>query len=496
MSGHNRTVDDDNDSFYDAESYSTPQSLTVDPNGQLPEGGFNGPKLSPYAPMPLQTPPKAPASISFEEQNNPETSLPPASGGFGVPPPDHRKSYNHHDNAGFFSPQQPPQILSQQYVNQDSYKSQSIPIIPSMPNEPLGDMLAPPSVQNLQIPPPPLSADAQSITSSSSMHLDTVDLGSKAVSYQNMSRSASREQYQSSIPGQDSLSYQFPYRQHGSEGGSAFTINYENEQSLTLNEEGAPARVLGNRGDSTLRPNTGLTNSYDYSLWGMAPHELLKFLQRMNMLASAGCVVVASLSWLGQLIFLQLEQVVLLAYLAFFSFVLGLIDLMALITPEQQRLIPTNMLGRIRDQLGFMFHPWGKALFVLLLTTMCWGIGGIFLSIAGTVYFISSLGWFYAAVAYRDDIPRLMGSIDETYVAESRRRNVSRPRSFSVGSWEAIMRDQVAAVAARRTWASWTNTSRTPANDVEAGGETHTNGDGGDDNEPGERASLIGGDHR
>ena len=233
---------------------------------------------------------------------------------------------------------------------------------------------------------------------------------------------------------QGRISYQqYAYQQNGGEGSGAFIVHYEDE-----GEETHVNQRLGTSGDSNLAPNVGLTNSYDNALWGLAPHEFLRSLQIADAVASLLSLVIALLSWLGKLVFGQLDKVVLLAYLAAFSFILLSVETVATFTPAQQRLIPNNFMGRIRDQMGFLFYPWGKAFFVLLLTTMCWAIGGTLLSLIGSAFFVSAFGWFYASCAYQEDLSQLMGSIDETYRAEARRRNIPDPQ-FSISNWNALM---------------------------------------------------------
>ncbi|KAL7578268.1 hypothetical protein ACA910_012685 [Epithemia clementina (nom. ined.)] len=298
-----------------------------------------------------------------------------------------------------------------------------------------------------------------------------------------------------------SNSYQFAYQQNGDLGSRAFVVHYEEEDSKNTASTTRALRhwvTASGGGDATVAPNVGLSNSYEDSLCGMAPHELLRLLQVANALASISSVVVASLSWLGKILFLQLDKAVLLAYLAMLSLVLLIVEIVATATPEQQRLVPNNIMGRIRDQMGFLFHPFGKALFVLLLTTMCWGIGGLFLTLIGTLYFTASIGWFYAAFVYRTEASRLMGSIDETYRAEARRRGHPAVRDatrFSISSWNAFMRQQhplaassgaAAAAAAARTWVGSLASPSPSMEQYDDGDE-----DGDDDLPAGERTSLL-----
>ena len=394
------------------------------------------PILSPHAPMPNIPPPPLPHTTTPDknfdrERHNPETSLPHL-----VPSPDggfvDQKALAH------ASPSKTQHVLNPDFSENTKKR-------PSYPDGEGSCMTA--EVASMQQPIP---TNHYYFQNSNNMHSNHYQPNPYA-SYQNPPlHTPHNEQQQAHLEDP----YQYAYRQNGDEGGSAFKIHYEDEADAKQQRK---ALLNSTKGDASLRPNTGLTNSYEFALWGMAPHELLGFLSKLDIVASASCLMIASLSWIGKLVFLQLDKVVLLAYLAALSFCLGFIEVTAIVTPEQQRLIPGNFYGRIRDQLGFLFHPLGRAFFVILLTTMCWGIGGIFLGIAGLMYFISGIGWVYASCAYSADLPRLMGSMDEAFRAEALRRNVS-VSAFSVATWQAFMSNPVESV--RTSWTTLMNSSR------------------------------------
>jgi hypothetical protein len=95
----------------------------------------------------------------------------------------------------------------------------------------------------------------------------------------------------------------------------------------------------GARGDATLQPNTGLTNSYDYALFGLALHELLDRLRLSIVVSAVLLLLVIFFTWWTRLV----RPVGLLV-----SFLLALLDVVLLVvevsglfrttsTPLQQR---------------------------------------------------------------------------------------------------------------------------------------------------------------
>jgi hypothetical protein len=95
----------------------------------------------------------------------------------------------------------------------------------------------------------------------------------------------------------------------------------------------------GARGDATLQPNTGLTNSYDYALFGLAIHELLDRLRLSIVVSAVLLLLVIFFTWWTRLV----RPVGLLV-----SFLLALLDVVLLVvevsglfrttsTPLQQR---------------------------------------------------------------------------------------------------------------------------------------------------------------
>ena len=507
-----------------------------------------GPHFSPQAPPPMGAPPLAPPSppkknsswsvpdddhpervlvYSFsDEKHNPETSL-PAPVQDPPPPPPCTSSQFHNDGAWD----------SLQYPTMDHHNQQLENSHPNL-EEPQQSRHSTPTVQSLHhhnnkdlrcSDPHPIP-----VATTDHYHYHQWMVSSQPNNHGQLFQQQQQHKTSQAVPGFSatppgaarqplhptappvrthaaSSSYQqqqppvsnAAYPQNGTQG---FVVHYEddNHQETSPPSEGGQApsrppnppttrrtRSFGRwltSGDASLAPNIGLTNSYEDALWGMAPHELLRFLQITNAVASFLCLVVASLSWLGKLVFLQLDQVVLLAYLACWSVLLLAVEIVAMATPEQQRLIPTNFMGRIRDQLGFLFHPCGKALFVMMLSTMCWSLESLFWSLIGTLYLVSAVGWWYAAVAYPEEVPRLMGSVEQTFRAEARRRGtVGDAARFSVATWNAFMRSwqqqptaSSAAATERPSWVGMLSPSTTE--DYDHDPEPH---------EPTERSSLL-----
>lgn len=78
--------------------------------------------------------------------------------------------------------------------------------------------------------------------------------------------------------------------------------SYQHDQRPAVRQLGAAAPHQQQQqhsyyGDATLEPNTGLTNSYDYALFGLALHELLDRLRQSIVLNGAVMFVVLCFTW-------------------------------------------------------------------------------------------------------------------------------------------------------------------------------------------------------
>lgn len=158
----------------------------------------------------------------------------------------------------------------------------------------------------------------------------------------------------------------------------------------------------GFRGDVSVRPNTGETNSYDYAIFGLALHELLENLRLANILSATASILVLLTTWLFQAITLQWTSLILQGYLAVLSLFLLLAECMTLFKVPQ-------IDSFVRKNLGILYQPFGKASYIFFLATLCWGIGGLMEIVIGWAYFISAGILLYAIIIY----PELRSSEDE-----------------------------------------------------------------------------------
>lgn len=126
----------------------------------------------------------------------------------------------------------------------------------------------------------------------------------------------------------------------------------------------------GFRGDVSIRPNTGETNSYEYALFGLALHELLRDLRTSNMILCSLTIVVVIVGFVGQVLFIRLVTATLSAFLGLASFLLLVVEFLYV-----QPVLP-QVNEFIQDNFGLLYHPVGKSVYIaLLLGPLCFGAG-------------------------------------------------------------------------------------------------------------------------
>jgi hypothetical protein len=136
-------------------------------------------------------------------------------------------------------------------------------------------------------------------------------------------------------------------------------------------------------GDANLEPNVGLTNSYDTAVFGLALHEILENLRLANMIAAGVSIILLLVTWLFRLVKGELDRVVLSSYLGFLSLVLLMLELMSIYKIE-------SVDSLVKENFGFLQHPVGKSVFLYLLATLCWAIGGVLEFIVSILYVSSA----------------------------------------------------------------------------------------------------------
>jgi hypothetical protein len=205
------------------------------------------------------------------------------------------------------------------------------------------------------------------------------------------------------------------------------------------------------RGDASLRPNVGRTNSYEYALFGWTLEELVGNLRIANLAATFCTLLWVLFSWVGKLLFLQLHQLVLLGYLAILTASLFLVEVMGY---YRQQLSSRGDLGsthtsvmeeRLRDQLGLLFHPAGKAAYLFFLAILCWAMDGLMLGLIGGVYACSALGYVYAFNTYPEF--RRAGATPRATPSSSSRSLLWKDQAWTTGQG-------LAAAMAARNWST------------------------------------------
>lgn len=147
------------------------------------------------------------------------------------------------------------------------------------------------------------------------------------------------------------------------------------------------------RGDATLTPNTGETNSYDTAIFGLALHELLENVRLANMIAALVAVGLLITSWFLRMLQGQVAKVVLSSYLAFLSVVLMLVEVVGM-----WHFVAADQF--IKRNFGIVRHPLGKTIYIYLLSTICFGINCIPEFVLGSLYFICASLLLYVWCSY------------------------------------------------------------------------------------------------
>ena len=184
---------------------------------------------------------------------------------------------------------------------------------------------------------------------------------------------------------------------------------YEDNIDEESNNTNGWARGLWT-GNSSLRPNVGLTNFYDTDPCGQALHLTVRQLRYTACLLSATTILLVAWTWWIRFLFLQWTVMVVSLYLAFLALILGISEVAVLIQggmpwalpaplmddnnggnlPELSA-SPPDLVARpvllLHDQFGFLYHPTGKPLMLLLMSTMCFAMDAFWEFFLGAAFF-------------------------------------------------------------------------------------------------------------
>uniref|UniRef100_A0A7S4WDB5 Uncharacterized protein n=1 Tax=Ditylum brightwellii TaxID=49249 RepID=A0A7S4WDB5_9STRA len=177
------------------------------------------------------------------------------------------------------------------------------------------------------------------------------------------------------------------------------TIRYDNDDATdlygedvsTTNNETSLLLPPVPLGDSTLRPNIGKANkSLDYNICSPETKDLPTVVFRMRCLNMTLCGVAISLQTTA--FFTQLlhpSKIVLGAYLVLFASILC-----------GYELHNPSLSSILADNFGFLQEPFGRAFFLLLMSTLAASQNSILLYVLGGVLFVNSIYSVYLPCRY------------------------------------------------------------------------------------------------
>jgi hypothetical protein len=228
------------------------------------------------------------------------------------------------------------------------------------------------------------------------------------------------------------------------------TNSYQHSRAAALpairhyqEEDDDPRSFFVVRGDATLRPNTGLTNRYDTALFGLALHELLEHIRLANLISSSSSVLLLLVSWFWRLLTGQIARLVLSCYLGFLAALLFLVEVIGLWGLS-------SVDSFLKNNFGLLRHPVGRCIYIFLLSTLCFAIGGWWYWAVGVLYVLTSIVLLYAWTVYPE--------LRRPFEAE----DANDPLSDANASASPGLRSSV-------TWSSY---SSTVSSFVKAGSET------------------------
>jgi len=198
-------------------------------------------------------------------------------------------------------------------------------------------------------------------------------------------------------------------------------LRQSEEQAGALNsyQHGAPAvkqldDIIPQRhayyGDASLKPNTGLTNSYDYALFGLALHELLDRIRLSIIIVSGLTVTSVALTWWTRIFRpIQLGLAIVIAAMALVLLVVevsgiwktaGTESASATGSEENQSKLMQFVAFTEKVGLLILYHPVGKTIYLMILAILCWAsiswIEGVF----GVGHFANALALLYCWLTY------------------------------------------------------------------------------------------------
>jgi hypothetical protein len=167
-------------------------------------------------------------------------------------------------------------------------------------------------------------------------------------------------------------------------------------------------------GNAHLQPNTGLTNRYDYALFGLALHELLDRLRLSVIINAVLLMALLFFTWWQRLF--QPVHLVMSFLLAALVLTLLVVEIKSIWDGAGSNSAATSgwnavsssnreLLARIlkyMEQTGLMilYHPIGRILYLITCGGLCFWIGGAVEALLGGMFIVNACGLLYCWITY------------------------------------------------------------------------------------------------
>lgn len=191
----------------------------------------------------------------------------------------------------------------------------------------------------------------------------------------------------------------------------SYQHSYHNDPPTVHHFDDPAPRKHAYYGNAHLQPNTGLTNSYDYALFGLALHELLDRLRLSIIINALLLIALLFFTWWQRLF--QPVHLVMSFLLAALVLTLLVVEIKSIFdgtststttttnTPTSQRQTLERLL-KAMEQAGLMilYHPIGRILYLITCAALCFWIGGAVEALLGGMFLVNAGGLLYCWITY------------------------------------------------------------------------------------------------
>lgn len=236
------------------------------------------------------------------------------------------------------------------------------------------------------------------------------------------------------------------------EAGSAYNSYQHDPPAVQQLGEIVPQRHAY-YGDATLEPNTGLTNSYDYALFGLALHELLDRLRLSIIINAILTFLITFFTWWTRLF--RPFDMALSITLGFLALILLVVDVQSIVRPtrtdgasasvstaagiatvenenDRSNRAKLNKFLKFTEQVGLMvlYHPIGRTLYLFTCGCLCLRIGGWWEDLLGGMFVANAGVLIYCWVTY-PELRRTYEAVGGTQGEEVHNQTAARSASWS-----------------------------------------------------------------